>query len=204
MHFSVSKICLHPARHTTCKGKQQVLFISCIIYKVEMHLSEVKSLVQTHHPHKWLMQTRFQGFQHLAACSSQQKHRASDNISLFTGPLWGTMKSPFLWSIRVWIDDTVHCGHRHCLPPLPAGMQAAKAVLNLQCQAYPTPSESRVPLVPSTSEPLFWNEGADLSVSYFKGTGHGNTSVTEEWWRGDKIFSSVLLLEFLPHTMREK
>ena len=74
-----------------------------------MHLSEVKSLVQTHPPQKWLIQTRFQGFQHLAASLSPAGNtRASDNISLFTGPLWGTMKSTFLWSMRVWIDNIVH------------------------------------------------------------------------------------------------
>lgn len=139
-----------------------------------MHLSEVKSLVQTHHPHKWLIQTRFQGFQHLAASSSPAGNtRASDNISSFTGPFWGTMKSTSLWSIRVWINDIVPC-HRHCLPsPLPAGMQAAKAVLNLQCQASPRHQSPGYPQC--LSEPLFWNEGADLSVSYFKGTGHEET-----------------------------
>jgi len=84
-----------------------------------MHLSEVKSLVQTHPLQKWLIQTRFQGFQHLAASLSPAGNtRASDNISLFTGPLWGTMKSTFLWSMRVWIDDIVHWSPS--LPPLPS------------------------------------------------------------------------------------
>ena len=52
-------------------------------------------------------------------------------------------------------------------------MQAAKAVLNLQCQASPRHQSPGYPQC--LSEPLFWNEGADLSVSYFKGTGHEET-----------------------------
>lgn len=69
---------------------------------------------------------------------------------------------------------TLCIGHRHCLPsPLPAGIQAAKAVLNLQSQAYPPHQSPGYPQCPS--EPLFWNEGAELSVSHFKGTGQEET-----------------------------
>lgn len=61
-----------------------------------------------------------------------------------------------------------------CIPsPLPAGMQATKAVLNLQSQAYPPRQSPGYPQC--LSEPLFWNEEADLSVSYSKGTGHEET-----------------------------